>query len=119
MDFSMTLCNDVEALKLDHKSLEAIERIRETTRAGKALSAAMTAGVFNSIFSKNSKPPITGYNITQTDWSLYGEAMNALPVIVRNRVRQEINLILVHYQMPGNYDHKHVQFWKGMKDGCK
>lgn len=114
----MTQCSQILGLNLDKESLEAIERIKRHTNVANALGVALSAGVFNAIFTK-SKPPLVGYNIVQTDWDLYAQALSALPVIAKNRIRQEINLMLVHYQMPGNYDHKHVQFWKGMKNGCQ
>jgi hypothetical protein len=114
----MTQCAQILGLKLDKASLEAIDRIKRQTKVANALAAALTAGVFNSIFT-SKKAPAVGYNITTADWDLYAQALNALPVIAKNRVRQEIDLMLIHYQMPGNYDHKHVQFWKGMKNGCQ
>jgi hypothetical protein len=48
------------------------------------------------------------YNITQTDWELYAEAMRAIPVITKSSMQKEIDLMLLHYYMPGIYDHKHV-----------
>lgn len=114
----MTQCSPIIGLHLDARSEAAIERIREKTQLGKVLSGALTAGVFSSIFTKN-KAPVAGYNITQTDWQLYAEAINAVPTLTKRAIRQEIEIMLVHYQMPGNYDHNHVEFWRGLKNGCQ
>lgn len=114
----MAGCEPIIGLKLDAKSIEALERIKEKNRLGQILATTVTAGVFNSIFTKN-KAPVVGYNITQTDWELYAEAMKAIPIITKSSIQKEIDLMLLHYYMPGKYDHKHVQFWKGMKNGCQ
>ncbi|WP_341937931.1 hypothetical protein [Marinimicrobium sp. C2-29] len=114
----MSQCPPIIGLNLDVESNEAIERIREKTQFGRMLGATLTAGVFNSIFTK-SKAPVSGYNITQTDWRLYTEAINAIPTLTKRAIRQEIDMMLVHYQMPGKYDHNHVEFWRGLKNGCQ
>ncbi len=74
-------------------------------------------GVFHSIFTKN-KAPIIALNITQTDWSLYGKTMSALPKIQKGFIQTEIKMMIAHYYLT-KYDHKHVQFWKGMQHGCR
>lgn len=114
----MPRCEPIAGLKLDQKSLDAIERLNKKSKLEKILAGAVTAGVFNSIFTK-SKAPVVGYNITQTDWSLYAEAMAAVPEITRYAIKQEIDMLLLHYSRPGNYDYKHVQFWRGVKNGCQ
>ncbi len=114
----MSQCPPIIGLELDEESQAAIDRIREKTRLGQLLGAAIAAGAFNSIFTK-SRTPVTGYNITQTDWDLYAEAINAIPTITKRALKHEIELMLLHYQMPGNYDHKHVEFWRGLNNGCR
>lgn len=110
-------CSQITGLILDKESKTALERIKETQNLSKLLSAAITVGVFNSIFTKN-KAPVVALNITQTDWSLYSKAMSALPTIQKRVMQKEIDMMIIHYQM-GKYDHKHIQFWKGMKHGCR
>lgn len=114
----MAQCQPIKGLKLDEKSQKALERIRKKPQLGKQLGGALSAGVFNSIFTK-SRSPQAGYNITQTDWELYAEAMASIPTIVRRSMKKEMDLMFLHYQMPGNRDHKHLQFWRNMRNGCE
>src|SRR5690554_2418185 len=110
-------CPPISGLKLDTESKDAIGRITKNQNLAKLLSASLTVGVFNSISTKN-KAFVTALNITQTDRDLYSKAMSALPHIQKRVIQREIDMMIIHYQM-GKYDHKHVQFWKGMKHGCK
>jgi len=110
-------CSPIINLSLDNESKAALERIKKKQNIAKLLGATISVGVFNSIFTKN-KAPVAAFNITQTDWDLYSKAMAALPIIQKRLIEKEIDLMIVHYQM-GKYDDKHVQFWKGMKQGCK
>lgn len=114
----MPTCQPILGFRIDERSQATLERIESKTKLGKLLAITITAGVFNSIFTK-SKPPVAGYNITQTDWDLYAQAVSAIPVITKRAIQQEIDLILLHYNMRGNYDHQHVQFWQGMRNGCR
>ncbi|MEQ6887005.1 hypothetical protein [Salicola sp. Rm-C-2C1-2] len=114
----MAQCQPIEGLKLDDKSRAALERIRKKPQLGKQLGGMISSGIFNSIFTK-SRVPQAGFNITQTDWNLYAEAMASIPTIVRQSMKKEINMMFLHYQMPGNRDHKHMQFWRNMRNGCE
>jgi len=110
-------CTPITNLTLDDDSKAAVERIRKNQNFARVSSATLTAGVFNSIFTKNSTP-VAAYNISQTDWNLYSQAMAALPIIQKRAIQKEIDVMILHYQM-GRYDHKHIQFWQGMKHGCQ
>ncbi len=118
----MVSCSSITALTLDKESLSAIKRIKSQKHFAKSIGAAITSelnprGVFHSIFTKNSSP-IVAYNITQTDWGFYGQSMASLPKTQKALIVKEIDFMIIHYQL-GKYDHKHVQFWKGMKYGCE
>lgn len=114
----MSVCKPIIGLKLDSKSLATLERIEEKANLGKLLGIAVNVGVFHSIFTKN-RAPVVAYNITQTDWELYADAMQAIPIITKSSINKEIDMMIIHYQMPGSRDHKHLEFWKGMKNGCR
>ncbi len=109
-------CPNIIDMSLDEESISTLERISKKKNISARLSAAISIGVFNSIFTKN-KAPVAAFNVTQTDWKLYSRAMAALPAIQKRAIQKEIDLMIIHYQIK-DYDHKHVQFWKGMKDGC-
>lgn len=104
-------------LRLDQESTKEIERIRRKSEAGPWINVLLSVAVMNSIFTRNS-PPIAGWNITQMDWRSYSMAMVSIPLITRRAIERDIKLMILHYEMPGNYDHKHSQFWRGLLNGC-
>ena len=112
----MNTCKPIPELQLDDDSLQSLKRIQKKITSGKFLATAVSVGVFSNIFTKNNLP-VASYNVTQTDWVLYTQAMKAVPVIIKTAVRQEIEQMVVNYQL--NYNHKHLLFWKGMYDGCQ
>lgn len=112
----MNACKPIPGLELDDDSLQALKRIQKKITSGKFLATAVSVGVFSNIFTKNNLP-LASYNVTQTDWVLYAQSMKAVPAIVKAAVRQEIEQMVVNYQL--NYNHKHLLFWKGMYDGCQ
>ncbi len=114
----MNDCVPIFGLVLDKESKEAIKRIRNIPLLGNMLAGSISSGVFANIFVNNN-PPVASYNIIQADWNLYSEAMQAIPLITRRLVEREIDTMYWHYQMPGKYDHKHVKFWRGLRNGCK
>lgn len=111
----MSGCQSVIAIKLDKESLKALKIIEQRLAAGNVLAAILSIGVFSSIFSK-SNVATAALNITQTEWELYFKAMQGIPTITRVAVEKDIDLMILHYHM--NYDYKHMQFWKGMRNGC-
>jgi len=111
----MSGCQSVIALKLDKKSTEALNTIQKRLEAGNALATVLSVGVFTTIFAKNTGVT-AAFNITQTDWELYSQAMKGIPEIVRVAVQKDIDLMIIHYHM--NYDYQHMLFWKGMRNGC-
>lgn len=114
----MDYCEPILGLVLDNESEKAIKRIRAIPSFGNMLAGSITSGVFISLFANNN-PPVASYNIVQADWKLYSEAMRAIPLITKRLVEREIDTMYWHYQMPGNRDHKHEKFWRGLKNGCK
>lgn len=112
----MNECKPIPGLKLDSISIMALKRIKNIIMSGDYLSTAISVGVFSNIFIKNNAA-LASYNVTQTDWVLYAKSMKAVPAIVKSAVRKEIQLMIINYEL--NYNHKHIQFWKGMNDGCQ
>lgn len=111
----MSDCQSVIAITLDKESIKALKRIEQRLAAGNALAAILSIGIFSSIFSR-SNVPTAAFNITQTEWGLYFEAMQGIPAITRAAVEKDIDLMIIHYNI--DYDYKHIQFWKGMRNGC-
>lgn len=110
-------CSPIIGLVLDQQSQAALEQIKKNKTLAKGFAAAFTIGNFHSIFTKN-KSPIVALNITQNDWSMYGQVMSSLPKTQKNIIIKLVDKMIVHYHL-GKYDYKHVQFWKGMKYGCR
>jgi hypothetical protein len=104
-------------LVLDDESKAALERIRQKKKFAKILTVMTSVGVLNSLFTKN-KLPVTAFNISQNYWDLYAQSMTSLPRVQKKLTQKEVDMMITHYQMNG-YDHKHVQFWNGIKSGCK
>lgn len=78
-----------------------------------ALAGVISIGVFSNIFTKSN----AAYNITQTDWILYSDAMRAIPIITKRAIEKEVENMIIHFQL--NYDRKQLNFWKGIYNGCK
>ena len=112
---SAMICKPIPGLVLDDKSKAALKRIQKIITSGNYLASAISVGVFSNIFSRSSVPQAS-YNVTQTDWYLYAQAMKAVPIIVKSSVQKEIELMVIEYEL--NYNAKHLQFWKGMYNGC-
>lgn len=77
----------------------------------------MSIGIFSNIVTKN-KLPVAAFHVTQTDWDSYSHAMKVLPLYQKALIKKEVTYMIAHYQLNG-YDHKHVQFWKGVRSGCQ
>ncbi|MCF6244149.1 MAG: hypothetical protein L3J43_03880 [Sulfurovum sp.] len=112
----MGKCQPVLGLRFDDYSKKALKRIAEKEKFGKLLAGAISLGIFNSIFTK-SGPKTAMYNITQTDWELYANAVKSTSIITEAAIRKEMQFAFLHYQSP--YNHKLATFWKGLLDGCK
>nr|WP_193988806.1 hypothetical protein [Lelliottia steviae] len=112
----MNNCQPIQGLKFDSVSQRTLQKIAQKKESGNLLSAALTAGVFSSIFTKSS-PAQAAYNITQTDWSLYAKSMKAVPIITRRSIEKDVEFMILHYQMHNNP--KLLKFWQGVYNGCK
>ena len=112
----MPQCEPIQGLVLDKNSLDAIGRIKKKHVFGDALAGAISIGVFSNIFTRSNAAQ-SAYNITQTDWILYSDAMNAVPIITKRSVEQEVEGMIVHFQL--HYDRKQLKFWEGIYHGCK
>ena len=112
----MGQCEAITGLVLDKKSTDAIKRINDKKKYGNALAAMLSAGVFSSIFTRSNSVQVA-YNISQTDWALYAEAMKSVPAITKRAIEKEVELMILDYKMQNN--RKLLAFWKGMYEGCK
>jgi hypothetical protein len=112
----MPKCEPIQGLVLDYESQEAIDRIKKINIFGDAHAGMISIGVFSSIFTRSNAAQAS-YNITQTDWILYAQAMNAVPIITKRAVEKEVEAIIVHYQL--HYDSKQLKFWEGIYSGCQ
>lgn len=112
----MGKCQSIPGLRLDDYSTKALKKIANDKRMGKLLAGAISFGIFNSIFTKSGSKTAM-YNITQTDWELYANAMKSTSIITDAAIRREMQFAYLHYQSP--YNHKLAMFWKGLLDGCK
>lgn len=112
----MGTCRDIPGLRFDKYSQDALKRISNHQKFAKLLAGAISLGVFNSIFTK-SGPKTAMFNITQSDWGLYANAVKSTSIIADSLITREMQFAYLHYQSPYNY--KLAIFWKGLLDGCK
>jgi len=112
----MGKCQEINGLYFDEYSKKALKRIANNQKLGKLLAGAISLGIFNSIFTK-SGPKTAMFNITQTDWTLYANAIKSTSIITDALIKREMQFAYLHYQSPYNY--KLATFWKGLLDGCK
>lgn len=109
-------CEPIDGLQLDPVSKSAIASVKRKMRASNALATALSVGIFAKIFVK-SGPVGAAYNITQTDWSLYAQAMRSVPKVTEEAVKKVYARMIFHYQI--HYDRKLLKFWKGLYNGCE
>lgn len=112
----MATCENIVGLQLDSESTAAIERIKRRNQAGQLLAMALSAGVLNSIFTKSNAGNVA-WNISQTDWQLYAQAMRSIPDITRNAIRNDAQQMQLTYNMRNN--RKLEKFWEGIANGCQ
>ena len=107
-------CPKIIGLRLDQRSREGIERIRKAQQLSDRLAVAIGAGTVTTLFAKSTAPE-TAYNVMDTDWRLFTQALVAIPAISRERLKQEAALqILDHAGDP-----KQRTFWQAVHGGCK
>ncbi len=114
----MNTCRPIKGLRFDAVSRTALKQIRDYRRIGALLSKILTVGVFSNIFTK-SNSLTASYNINQTDWVQYFEAMKSIPKITRKAIEKEIGFMVLHYMQPENTNDKLMTFWRNLDDGCK
>ena len=112
----MPQCEPIQGLVLDKESLDAIERIKNKHIFGDALAGVISIGVFSNIFTRSNASQVA-YNITQTDWILYSNAMNAVPLITKRAIEKDVEGMIVHFHL--NHDRKQLKFWESIYNGCK
>ncbi|TRX73773.1 hypothetical protein [Pseudomonas mangiferae] len=112
----MAVCETLIGLRLDAQSKAALEKIGRMQHMGDALAVMTSAGVFSSIFSK-SNAATAAYNVTQTDWVLYIQAMRAVPNVTRRAIEKEVELMIFTYQLSN--EEMLRRFWEGMLNGCR
>lgn len=110
-------CIPIHDLVLDQESKDALQRIKKKTSLAETIGTLVSLGVMHSIFTRSNVPQ-AAINITNTDFNLFAEAIGSLDTIEKAVIEKEIDLMIVSYQL-GQYDHKHVSFWKNLKNGCQ
>lgn len=114
----MGQCVEIKSLTLDATSIDALERIRRKPAFAQLAAAFLSGGIISSIFTK-SNAATAAYNITQTDFSLYTQAMLSIPEITRVAIQKDMDLMIVHYQHPSHYDRNLLIFWQNLRNGCQ
>lgn len=112
----MQTCEILQNFTPDARSKRALQVIASRKEAATALAVTLGGSVFYSIFFKASAVEVS-YNIYNTDWELWGHAMNQVPKILRRAIRTDALLMWEYYQL--NYDRNHAIFWQNIYGGCR
>jgi len=105
-------CNTLFGLKLDSKSIVAIEDIKRRTNMTAILSKLLPFGVLTNIFLGNGVLK-SSFNISQTDFMSLSESVAALSGIQRRVVEQ----IAMEQQVLHSGNER--LFWEGVQNGCE
>lgn len=112
----MQTCEILQNFTPDSRSKKTLQAIAARKEAASALAVILGSSVFYSIFFKSSTVEVS-YNVYNTDWALWGHAMNQTPKILRKSIQTEALLMWEHYQR--NYDRNHAIFWQNIYGGCR
>jgi len=106
-------CPTIIGIKFDEKSIKGIARIKQLNELSSVLVKIVALGTFANIFLGNKVPEIT-FNIYNSDWHLFHEALNTVPSLVKISIKNEaLAQIFDHMDDP-----KQRQFWEAIVDGC-
>lgn len=80
----------IEGLKLGDCCLDSLKEISDKIKLGKVLAVAMSGGLLVTIFAGRGQTAQVGtlYNVSSTDWDLFGNAIKSVPTIAKNRCQQ-------------------------------
>lgn len=110
-------CGTLTDVQFDQRSQEGVDSINRRVEAGSELALALSAGVLEDIFFGENDIIGVAYNIYQTSWDSYFNAMASISDIVKESVRTEASQLVLYYQ-PKN-EPKLLQFWQCIYDGSK
>jgi len=105
-------CPDIKGLKFSPKSREALADIKRVKELADTLAMALAAGVFINIFA-GSNALTSSYNIRETDWKTWSQAMASIDKTLRKRIRDIAGLAA--YDNPFGAENK---FWSAIAEGC-
>ena len=89
------------------ESKQTLRMIHNRLESGKALSGLLTAAPFISV---STFDPVNAYLFFTTDWDDYVRAIESVPVIVKSRIQQDIQFLLLTTDLPQS----EKRFWTKM-----
>lgn len=109
-------CPEITGLTFSSSGVKAIEEIRRVQDLGKMLTVLMGGSVLISIFVGRTgveHPLGSAWNISQTEWSTWSQAMVSVPAITRKRIRD-----IAAMESLRSLSGPEREFWKAVADGC-
>jgi hypothetical protein len=109
-------CPEISALTFSPSGAKAIEEIRRIQSLGKTLAVLMGGSVLVSIFVGRTGvqgPFESAWNISQTEWGAWSQAMVSIPAVTRNRIRN-----IAAMEALGSSSGQEREFWTAVADGC-
>lgn len=109
-------CPEITGLTFSSSGIKAIEEIRRIQGFGKGLTILMGSSVLVSIFVGMhgvEKPGFVAWNIRQTEWGAWSQAMVSINPIVRAQIKKTASDEAFNHSSGKEYE-----FWKAVADGC-
>lgn len=106
----------IEGLELQPCCVEALQQIQEKVKLGNALAVALGGGLFATLVAGRGRTANVGtaYNVATTDWDLFGKALKAVPLIVKNRCQ-----LISGMEVLGHSGGKLGEFWRAMESSFR
>ncbi|MBU3055417.1 hypothetical protein [Pseudomonas indica] len=110
----MPTCPTLHNLKLDEQSLNGVEKINRKIVLTKLGASLMASGVVIQIFARSNSSQAV-YNISQTDWELFGSAVNSWSAISRRAIED----VAQEQMLDHMHDQAQYRFWGAVANGCR
>lgn len=108
-------CPDIQGLRFDQKSIQAIDTIKRKYDLVKYGAIAIGVGGLIDIFFKNGPVVATDKVVRQFEWELFAHAMRGVPQVTKDAIVKDAQLQMLEHLN----DYKQKIFWEAVANGCR
>ena len=108
---------NINSIKLDTCCIKAIAEINKVLKSAKILTIGVGTGQFANIFGPSPATINTIVAVQQTDFSLFAQAVSAIPHLTKRLVHDISSYECLNHKMGNNV--KLEKFWKGIMDASQ